>query len=104
MRPCRHRLRCGSCLAGGAWSTSSKRHPSPWLAKLVVRTWIEEQRSLLRLPAMRRGEEVPEDVLPKHRRLDEATVLPEHDEGERSSKISSLPRRGRRHKGQTGTL
>jgi hypothetical protein len=76
-------FRAALCFVALADVGLSKRRLSPWLAKLVVRTWIEEQRSFLRLPAMSRGDEVPEDVLPKHQRLDEATVLREHAEGER---------------------
>lgn len=59
------------------------RSPPTWLVKQVVRGWVDGDRSFLRLLTMfHGGENVPEDLLPRAQRLDQAQMVEDHNQGE----------------------
>jgi len=62
---------------------SNRRSPPVWLVSRVVRGWVDGNRSFLRLVAMFHDNEgVPDDLLPKAHRLEQARLIEEHNQGE----------------------
>ena len=77
--------RATMCLAALVDLCISRRRnppPPPWLAKSVVRGWVEGERAWLCFNAMTYpGQDVPIDLLPETQRLTREGVLAVHNDG-----------------------